>query len=491
MRSLITKKFALVLLIATAIFHSCTREKALPAKSGYPSPVAKIILTQCVNAGCHNAHDKELASGLNLENWNSLMAGSGEGAVCIPYAPDESHLFLHCNTYDDLGFKLTPTMPSGGQPLSHDDMLTLKTWILNGAPNDKGEVAFSHPASTKIYITNQGCDLVAVVDAQSGLVSRFISVGNDLVNNETPHRVVVSPDGQYYYVVFSNNTILQKFSTADNSPAGTLTLGTNVSWNTFYITPDSRHGFAVNWSNPGSIAYVDLQNMTLLKIYSGSIFTFPHGITGNATGDTLYITAQYGNFIFKLDVSDPYFPNIQQVSLVTGQAPTTTSSLDPHEIQFTPDHKHYFVTCQKSNEVRVLQTSNDSLIAIIPTGTTPQEMSISITHPYLFVSTMEDADCTGEPCRGSVAVINYQTFGLVKTISEGFFQPHGLVVDDKDEKVFVASRNVNATGPAPHHTTKCAGNQGYLSRIDLNTLEVDADYSALLSVDPYSVDVKK
>ena len=67
------------------------------------------------------------------------------------------------------------------------------------------------------------------------------------------------------------------------------------------------------------------------------------------------------------------------------------------------------------------------------------------------------------------------------------FQPHGLVVDDARELVYVAHRNVNSSGPPPHHSTECAGRNGYVTMIDLNTLELVSEYKVEVSVDPYSV----
>ncbi|MBK8415707.1 MAG: hypothetical protein IPL22_15130 [Bacteroidetes bacterium] len=77
-----------------------------------------------------------------------------------------------------------------------------------------------------------------------------------------------------------------------------------------------------------------------------------------------------------------------------------------------------------------------------------------------------------------------------KTINAGY-QPHGLAVDEVEGVVFVANRNTPTSGgPAPHHTSSCGGRNGYMTLINLNTLELDDDFKMELSVDPYSVMVK-
>ena len=282
--------------------------------------------------------------------------------------------------------------------------------------------------------------------------------------------------------------MFQRYDAATDAFIDEVDIG-NGSWNTFTISSDGKTAYAVNWNADGSVAVVDLENMQLLEKYQGSgLLEWPHGSTLSSDGKTLYLTAQTGNFIYKIDVTDINSPEFEKVVLETGQVPNPLSSLDPHEIVFTPNESKYFVTCQKSNEVRVFQTSNDSLVDIIPTGTFPQEFAISITTNYLFVSCTEDT-ISFPGTRGSVAVIDWQNNTFVKSINTGF-QPHGIAVDEAKQLVYVAHRNIDSKGPAPHHTTDCGGRNGFVRIIDMNTLNVISSYKAEVSVDAYSVAVR-
>ena len=208
----------------------------------------------------------------------------------------------------------------------------------------------------------------------------------------------------------------------------------------------------------------------------------------NVTDDVLYVTAQHGNFIYKIELNDINQPTVDKISL-NGVSPTVISWLNPHEIEMAPDGLTYFVTCEESNEVRILLTENDSLTGVIPTGNFPQEMSLSESMPYLFVSCTEDN--TSYPGSiGSVHVINFENNTLVKIINTGY-QPHGIAVDDQEGLVYVAHRNINSDGPTPHHSTDCAGRNGYVTIVDLNTLELVPDYKVEVSVDPYSVALRE
>jgi DNA-binding beta-propeller fold protein YncE len=125
----------------------------------------------------------------------------------------------------------------------------------------------------------------------------------------------------------------------------------------------------------------------------------------------------------------------------------------------------------------VFQTSNDSLLAVIPVGAFPQEMSVSKKLPYVFVTCQEDSMTDGYD-KGSVYLINYNTNQKMNFPStgtekyyDGLFQPHGVVVDDDHGIVMIASLNYDPNGPAPHHVSACGGRNGFVTGINLNTLE--------------------
>ncbi|MBN4062241.1 beta-propeller fold lactonase family protein [Bacteroidales bacterium AH-315-I05] len=473
------------------LLAACSKDPPIyteEALNGYPEEVGKIMLTQCAIPGCHNDKSYDAAGGLNLTSWEKMFEGSRNNAAVIPYSSEQSFLLFFVNTFDELGPSLTPLMPFNSDTLTKEEVILISDWIAAGAANDEGFVKFSdNPSRSKFYVANQGCDLVSIFDAETGLIMRSVETGSPTAI-ESPHMVRVSPDGNYWYVVFFSGNMFQRYDAATDAFIDEVDIG-NGSWNTFTISSDGKTAYAVNWNADGSVAVVDLENMQLLEKYQGSgLLEWPHGSTLSSDGKTLYLTAQTGNFIYKIDVTDINSPEFEKVVLETGQVPNPLSSLDPHEIVFTPNESKYFVTCQKSNEVRVFQTSNDSLVDIIPTGTFPQEFAISITTNYLFVSCTEDT-ISFPGTRGSVAVIDWQNNTFVKSINTGF-QPHGIAVDEAKQLVYVAHRNIDSKGPAPHHTTDCGGRNGFVRIIDMNTLNVISSYKAEVSVDAYSVAVR-
>mgnify|MGYP007026263341 CR=1 FL=1 len=105
--------------------------------------------------------------------------------------PDQSFMMFFVNTYEELGPSLTPQMPYGADPLSKSEVLMIENWIAQGAPNKDGFVKFSDDSEReKIYILNQGCDLLGVMDKETRLMMRYIDVGTS-VGIEAPHFIQI------------------------------------------------------------------------------------------------------------------------------------------------------------------------------------------------------------------------------------------------------------------------------------------------------------
>lgn len=467
------------------VLANCTSEKGTPDYNGYPEDIGKIVFTQCAVSGCHTDKSKEAAGGLSMESWNKLFEGGRNSVSVIPYRSDFSTFCYYINTFPDLGISLLPTMPYNKDHLSREQVVLIKNWIDTGAPNSNGFVKFSdNPSRKKIYVSNQGCDVVTVFDQESLLPMRYITVGST-GGIESPHMIKVSPDRQYWYVLSLTGTYLEKYRAIDDSFVGKAFIGVG-NWNTFSITQNSQLAFCIDLSAPaGKIATVNLNTM-IATIDAG--FNFPHGSSLNKTDDTLYVTQQVNSSkLYKIPVAD--FSSYSEVNLYV-TAPI--QQLNPHEVAFSPDGAKYFVTCQGTSEVRIFQTSTDELLATIPVGTLPSEMTFSTSTNYMFVTCTEDTlNFPGK--RGSIAVIDYTTNQFVKNVYSGH-QPHGIAVDENKKIVVVANRNATSGGPAPHHSSNCGGRNGYVTFIDLNTLDLVTSGSSTkrieISVDPYSVSIR-
>jgi DNA-binding beta-propeller fold protein YncE len=473
--------FTLLFTVVT-VFNSCTYDKieSDDLNTGYPKEVENIIINKCATAGCHNAQSYLAASDLNLETWDKMFEGNSGGAVVIPFRPDFSTLCFFTNTDSSKGRVLTPTMPVNQPPLTASEYEILRSWIQRGAPDKNGFIKFSdEPDRNKLYVANQLQNEIGIIDIKSGLLMRFVHVGT--ISGDFVHNVKVAPDNEYWYAVLSNGNAVQKFRTSDNTFAGNISLP-QASWNTMTITSDSKKAYVAELADPGRVAVINLVTMTVEDTWNN--FHSPHGGALNENGDTLYLTAQKGNFIYKIPVND--HTNFSYVLLdSTASTWNTNMGMNPHEIHFSNDYSKYYVTCQNSNDVRVMRTSDDKLLSIIPTPDFPVRMSISKTHPYLFVTCMNTIN-DSSTVTGRVYVIDTNTDAIVTSVVTGH-QPHGIAVCDENNRVYVLNMNLSHGGPASHHTSGGSRN-GYVTSIDMNTLHL-TDYKCEVAVDTYSGDI--
>lgn len=486
------------MLACMVLLSACTYDKfetTTPVSTGYPVSVERIITARCATAGCHNTTSKNAAAGLDLSAWDRMFEGTNNGAVTIPFRSDFSTLCYFTNVDSALGLVVQPTMPIDGPPLSPAEYAILRNWIDAGAPDKDGRIKFADdPSRHKFYVVNQGCDVVYVFDADARVAMRVIDVGivPGASPAEAPHNVKVTPDGKYWLVVFLNANVLQVYSTATDQLVKNIPIGggTAGGWNTMVVTKDSKKVYVPDYNN-GRVAFVDLDAGTSVTSNTFPLIGSPipalHGIALNATEDTLYITAELTSRLLKIPVNNP--AGYEDVNLnPLGNPFFVPYTMNPHEVIFSPDYSKYFVTCQDSNvrQVRVYQTSNDQLITAINVGRLPLEVAMSAADNLLFVTNTEDNFFPD--VRGSISIIDMNTLSEIKRVRVGW-QPHGIAVDAKKRVVWIANRNY-VGGPAPHHASACAGKNGYLSAIDLNTLERIPDFKPEVSVDPYGVAVR-
>lgn len=472
------------LLLATTFLWGCRHEPpvqpdATTEVNNYPEHIKAILTDKCATAGCHNDKSYKAAGGLRLDTWEHLLKGGNNGAVVVPYNSDNSSLLYFVNTNPALGTTAEPTMPYNAAPLSEEEYLTLQSWIDSGAIGKDGRVPFAENKTTrqKIYAVQQGCDLIAVIDAEQQVVMRYITVGINY-GTENPNNIIISPDGKYAYVSFWNAKIIQKIDITADSVLATVHMPENFQ-KSISLSSDGSKLIACNWYRH-DLLMVDANSMTIEKNL-GTKLRFISGFTGNPNGG-FYGVCQFGNTVYKIAADGSY----ETVSIDSQPAVQETGATtpDPYELCLSPDNSRYFITCTNTSEVRVMDATTDMPIKAIKVGENPQKMAVSTTMPYLFVTCMNDTLAPLEV--GSVYVIDYEQLTVVKKITGKFFQPYGIAADDREGIVYIFSRNEDKNGPPPHHSSPCDGRNGFYQVFDINTLEPYTNKRFEVTVDPYS-----
>lgn len=481
---------AFALLLFSLIF-SCNRNKLEPAFD-YPDEVSRLMRKTCAIKGCHNETSAAAVGGLNLESWEKLFEGSRGGSPVVPYSPELSYLLYSVNTDASLGPVLTPTMPYLQDALTPEEYDLLWQWIDDGARNAEGEERFPpDPNRKKWYVGHNECDQVAVFDAESRQVMRYIDVGDRENTIELAFDIEVTPDGEDWLLVFTGtNDHIERYSTLTDEKVAHITLG-HFGWNTLTFSPDSKFAFVAGdyWQE---LAVVDLDQNALV----GTPTVFPNEIVApvvHPQRPQVYLAQHLDQALYVLDYDNSgQLSNQREVDLIQGVPPAVTNDpLRPRDICFLPDGSKYFVGCLNSNEIRVFDGNSDSLLNVIALPSNPAQLAYSASTGRLFVSCMSDnVSWSGAAHRlGSIVAIDVATNQILKTTYSGF-QPYGIAVDEDIGVLVVSNRNTDPSGPEPHHVSTCGDRNGYVTLIDLQSLDLVSGFKPELLVDPITVAVK-
>ena len=113
----------------TATPPASGHETARVLAVSFADEVAPILNANCIQ--CHGGPQESggpvLEVGLNLTSYEDVMIGSEFGSVVEPGNADDSILLQLIEDGD---------MPEEGDPLSPEDIATIRTWIAEGALNN-------------------------------------------------------------------------------------------------------------------------------------------------------------------------------------------------------------------------------------------------------------------------------------------------------------------------------------------------------------------
>jgi hypothetical protein len=103
---------------------SCSVQNPVPSKDVYLSSVAPILERACVE--CHGA--KKAKGDLRLDSWQALLAG-GKNPPLFVFGHSRDSLIIQRLLTSDEGEVMPPI--SEGEPLTSDEVETLRRWIDN------------------------------------------------------------------------------------------------------------------------------------------------------------------------------------------------------------------------------------------------------------------------------------------------------------------------------------------------------------------------
>ena len=462
------KAFLLILPIAGFILlHGCEHTVFTPDPPGrinYARQIQPIFTNNCAFANCHI--DGSSPSELVLTSFEKLSEGAHHGNAIIPFEPSLSHLFQHVNGDSNLSPQAEPPMPFQRPRLPAADIMTISKWIEQGAPDESGTPMYSDDSDEHFIITNQSDDFLTLINTETGLISRLIPLFAPTwpfpqAPPRAPHYVSVAPDGKTAYVSLIAAGLLLKIDLPSRTIVKELALGGSPA----HIEIAAAGGKAVvsNFSNQNAIHVIDLASFSEERKIN-NVFDNPHGMALLPDGKTLFTAGNASDLLYRIDISSGASQSYKLSSL-TPDVGETSSKLTPYQIRFNPNDDNLYVTCSKTNEVRIWNTQSKTFIDSVQVGSTPLLMDFNSGRTELWVA------CKGD---NSIAIIDVQAHTLKEVIQDLPDQPHGVKFSSDGKTVGLTCEHL-AGDPDQHHPGTRSGSPGVFVLIDAATRTIIAE----------------
>ncbi|MGH7455153.1 MAG: beta-propeller fold lactonase family protein, partial [bacterium] len=348
----------------------------------YSQHVQPLFKKNCLSSGCHNSADR--ANGLDLSSWDSLIRGSDFGAVVISENAEHSHLVEH------LEGDAQPRMPLNRKPLPREQIEFIARWVDEGARNDAGQRPYEN-ITKKVYVSNQGADLITVISTEHNLVTRLLSVGNVEGLLDVPHNLAIDRQHRFLYASLITTGEVWKFDTLTDSFVGKAQAGNSPA--NVVVSPDGTKAYVTNWdiTNPNGRVVQVIDTATLTAIKQINVGLAPHGISFSHDGKLIYVTNYFSDSISILRASDDQ--EVARVLLAPDVNPAGSSKkYQPLQVALTPDDRFAYVSCYIAGEVRVIDTSTQSVIAAIQVGQSPFLLEGTPNGEHIFVANQQSND---------------------------------------------------------------------------------------------------
>lgn len=468
-------RFKLLMAIVTVGVAGCTQSNEVitdlhpsPRVTGeYSTQIQPILDRSCGTASCHGGGPFGFAGGLDLTSYKGVMRGSKFGAVVIAGSPFMSHLVQTINPTDTTLSPISSLqMPAGRNPLSRPEIETIARWIRNGARDDAGNPPFPEPRPAgKVFFTSQAVDLVGVMDRATHLVTRYVTVGNQLPFNttpESPHNVQVDYQGAYFYVTLIRTNKLKKYDATTYQFLGEVSAGTSPAH--VVVSRDGSKAYVTNFEQTaGRVHVVNTATMRVIKVIAGgTAMKATHGAHLSEDGRFLYVGSNGTDMINVISTeTDSVVANIPVAPTVP---PFGSFRYRPYQIAVRNDDKFIYAALYGTGHVAVIERIGDTFVwrDSITVGIRPLQCAVTPDGRFLYVCNQGS---------GSVSVIDAQTNRLFTTIINVGQQPHGVDVSADSRTVYVTCENVQG-GEPPHHPVTGSTAPGFLAVIDVGTQSV-------------------
>jgi len=431
-------------LLCTIATSGCKQSEITAQDTGnYPSNINAIVSSNCLGGDCHSSATR-LNDSLDVTSWKAMMQ-TGRIAEVIPFRPLNSHLFQHLNNDPAINASAAPLMPLGRDALSRDDQHAFYDWIASGAPSFGGEIFYSTVPEPMLVI-HQEQDLLSVIDRTNGRLARIFVDGNDPTQGlpALGARALASA-GRYkkIFVGFANGA-LRSFDGKTFARLWEVHLPNAISG--LAVLPDASKGYLITTASkdPGSYSVFDAFSLQLLRTVIDTNIQGAESISISTDGSRAYLVCAGSDDIKIINTSnDSIIGNIRCGVDVPRPPPADyVARYRPHEVALSSDGKTMWVSLQLSNEVIAIDIETKSITRRIGVGFRPLGLALTPDDKEVWVVNENSSN---------LSIIDNTSGKVVGTIDSLANAPEEIVVSPDGTTFYVTCQYLAAGGH--HHST--------------------------------------
>jgi YVTN family beta-propeller protein len=228
--------------------------------------------------------------------------------------------------------------------------------------NSPGAIAIS-PNGDYLYVTNSSENSVLVIRTSDNTLIDTISVDG------YPDSLSVTQDGQYLYVVYmkvshsTTNNYMSVIRTSDNTIIDTISLGYHVGSGGITVLPNGDYVYMTRDDSVSVFRTLDNTIIDTISVGASNIITTPNG-------DYVYVSNFSSSSISVIRTSDNTVIN------------TIPIGSNPRGMAVTQTGDYIYVT---NGDVSVIRTSDNTVIDTISVGVDPWGITVSPDGKYVYV----------------------------------------------------------------------------------------------------------
>ncbi len=268
----------------------------------------------------------------------------------------------------------------------------------------------------KIYVSNFDDSTVSVIDGSTNNIVATISAGI----GDTPESLSFDNTTNRVYLANNGTNIVTVINTAGdvNTVIANVTVGTNPS--SIAINESTNRVYVTNYGS-NTVSVIDTDTNNVIDTIT-TVGIAPSSVAVHESSNTIYVTNSSSSnslgivSIINYDGND--YTTIANVTVGT----------NPSSIAIE-NSTRAFVANSGDNTVSVINTATNTVIATIPTETTPVALSINNATKKLYVANSGS---------GSVSIIDMDTYLNIANVTTGS-GASDIVVNPSTDRIYVAN----------------------------------------------------